>query len=285
MVRYCGQDRSESHHIQDFPVFNGKYSTTCYVEETLQALDDMYAKRKLEPIEYLRTLKNVFMHRPYRRMPENGWSIAWLFALGRGSARDRETLGGYAAEVGIELPDLLAEMNEAVNVQELATPEGLNTDAYPLTMAVLQAFRKSADFASSVLDRLSLGSTAIRDLVNLYTAALPAWLAAGFEEALASDLPIAGDEMLTMGYGSGDAAEVIPFYVVDSWQEAASRIHFVDALEPAVDLSRAQYEALHDGRQVQDLVDVARNEFVVERVGQSDERHFQDIGIEYYRYA
>ena len=78
MVRYCGQNRSESHHIQDFPVFNGKYSTTCYIEETLQALDDMYGKRALEPIEYLRTLKNVFMHRPYRRMPENGWSLGCL---------------------------------------------------------------------------------------------------------------------------------------------------------------------------------------------------------------
>lgn len=285
MVRFCGQNRSESHHIQDFPVFNGKYSTTCYIEETLQALDDMYAKRNLEPIEYLRTLKNVFMHRPYRRMPENGWSIAWLFALGRGSDTDRETLGGYAAEVGIELPALLEEMNQAVDVQALATPEGLNTDAYPLTMAVLQAFRKSADFASSVLDKLSLGSAAIRDLGNLYTAALPAWLAAGFEEALAGDLQIAGDELLTMGYGSGDAAEVIPFYVVDSWQEAASRIRFVDALEPAVDLSQAQYEALHDGRRVRGLQSVTQNEFVVDRVGQSDDRHFQDVGIEYYRYA
>ena len=285
MSRFCGQNRSESHHIQDFPVFNGKYSTTCYIEETLQALDDMYAKRNLEPIEYLRTLKNVFMHRPYRRMPENGWSIAWLFALGRGSDTDRETLGGYAAEVGIELPALLEEMNQAVDVQALATPEGLNTDAYPLTMAVLQAFRKSADFASSVLDKLSLGSAAIRDLGNLYTAALPAWLAAGFEEALAGDLQIAGDELLTMGYGSGDAAEVIPFYVVDSWQEAASRIRFVDALEPAVDLSQAQYEALHDGRRVRGLQSVTQNEFVVDRVGQSDDRHFQDVGIEYYRYA
>ena len=49
MVRFCGQDRSESHHIQDFPVFNGKYSTTCYVDETLHALADMYEKRQLNP--------------------------------------------------------------------------------------------------------------------------------------------------------------------------------------------------------------------------------------------
>jgi hydroxymethylglutaryl-CoA synthase len=41
MMRFCGQDRSESHQVQDFPVFNGKYSTTCYIDETLHALNDM----------------------------------------------------------------------------------------------------------------------------------------------------------------------------------------------------------------------------------------------------
>jgi hydroxymethylglutaryl-CoA synthase len=285
MVRFCGQDRSESHHIQDFPVFNGKYSTTCYIDETLQALDNMYAKRQLDPIDYLRSLKNVFMHRPYRRMPENGWSIAWLFALGRGDEQDREKLREYADQVGVDLPALLDEMAAAVDVQQFATPEGLNSDAYPLTMAVLQAFRQSEDFTSSVLDKLALGSAAIRDLGNLYTAALPAWLAAGFEEALTSRLPIAGEEFLTMGYGSGDAAEVIPFYVVDGWQDAARRIRFDDAMQVAVDLTQAQYEALHDGRSVHGLDCDLKNEFVIERVGQLDERHFQDVGIEYYRYA
>jgi len=28
-------------HFQDLPVFNGKYSTTCYLDETQHALDDM----------------------------------------------------------------------------------------------------------------------------------------------------------------------------------------------------------------------------------------------------
>ena len=35
---------------------------------------------------------------------------------------------------------------------------------------------------------------------------------------------------------------------------------------------------------VSDLDYVASNEFVIERVGQSADRHFADIGIEYYRY-
>ena len=43
-------------HFQDLPVFNGKYSTTCYIDETLHALNDMYEKRGLQATDYLRSL-------------------------------------------------------------------------------------------------------------------------------------------------------------------------------------------------------------------------------------
>ena len=285
MLRFCGQDRSESHHIQDFPVFNGKYSTSCYIDATLHALDDMYVKRGLEASRYLRSLPHVFMHRPYRRMPENGWAVAWLFALARGSAAERQTLAGYARTAGIDTTALHEEMTRIVDFSDYARPEALNHDAYPLTMATLHAFRASSDFRRDVLDKLALGSHAIRDLGNLYTAALPAWLAAGFEEALADGRELAGDELLTMGYGSGDAAEVIPFHVASGWQTAAARIAFAAAMQGAVDLTREQYEALHDGRRVSGLTYRPANEFVIERVGGAEERHFQDIGIEYYGYV
>ena len=102
MLRFCGQDRSDTHQVQDFPVFNGKYSTTCYIDETLQALNDMYRKRELVPIEYLRSLQTVFMHRPYRRMPETGWAVSYLFALSQGSNEDRAELASYCYEAGID---------------------------------------------------------------------------------------------------------------------------------------------------------------------------------------
>ena len=57
------------------------------------------------------------------------------------------------------------------------------------------------------------------------------------------------------------------------------------ALNPVIDLSREQYEALHDGRRANGLELIAENEFVIERVGESDERHFADVGIEYYKYV
>ena len=284
MMRFCGQDRSETHQVQDFPVFNGKYSTTCYIDETLHALSDMYEKRGLQPSEYLRSLRTLFLHRPYRRMPETGWAVSYLFALGQGNADDRAELTAYSQKAGVDVSALLAEMVSKPDVTQLAEPERLQIEAYPLTMAVLRVFRASSQFRDEILDKVRLGSDVMLDLGNLYTAALPAWMAAGFEQALEEDSLSVGEEVLTLGYGSGDAAEVIPFFMAESWREAVAKIHFADAMELTVDLNREQYEALHDGRRIDGLDYVARNEFVIDRVGHNVERHFSDLGIEYYRY-
>lgn len=285
MLRFCGQDRSESHQVQDFPIFNGKYSTTCYIDETLHALDDMYVKRGLVAADYLRSLKTVFMHRPYRRMPETGWAVSYLFALGNGNAEDRAELASYCYQADIEPEALLTEMISKPEITQLAHPERLNYEAYPLTMCVFRIFRASRNYRREIMDKLALGSDAMLDLGNLYTAALPAWIAAGFEQAADESIDLAGQEILTLGYGSGDAAEVIPFIVADKWREATASIKFADALELSIDLTQQQYEDLHDGRRVSGLDFVPRNEFVIDKVGQSDDRHFQDMGIEYYRYV
>ena len=285
MSRFCGQDRSFTHQVQDFPVFNGKYSTTCYIDETLHALNDMYEKRSLNPAEYMRSLRTVFMHRPYRRMPETGWAVSYLFALSHGDADDRAELASYCYEAGVDPGQLLDEMQSKPRVSTLAVPERLHFEAYPLTMAVYRVFRASRHYRREILDKLALGSDTMLDLGNLYTAALPAWMAAGFEQALEENSLAAGEEVLTLGYGSGDAAEVIPFFMAERWREAVAKIRFADAMDGAVDLGFEQYAALHDGREARGLAYTPRNEFVIEHVGQSDERHFTDLGIEYYRYV
>ena len=72
--------------------------------------------------------------------------------------------------------------------------------------------------------------------------------------------------------------------MADNWREAAARIDFGASMKFAVDLSREQYEALHDGRRVSGLEDLPNNEFVIDRVGGTEDRHFADLGIEYYRF-
>jgi len=285
MSRFCGQNRAETHQVQDFPVFNGKYSTTCYIDETLHAMNDMYTKRSLNPAEYMRSLRTVFMHRPYRRMPETGWAISYLFGLSEGNAEDRAELASYCYEVGIDPGKLRSEMISKPDVAQLANAEQLQFEAYPLTMAVHKVFRASRRYRREILDKLALGSDTMLDLGNLYTAALPAWLAAGFEQALDEDSLEAGEEVLTLGYGSGDAAEVIPFFMADGWREATAAIGFSDSMDFTIDLNAEQYAALHDGRRTEGLDYIPRDEFVIDHVGTADERHFTDLGIEYYKYV
>ena len=285
MLRFCGQDRTESHQVQDFPVFNGKYSTTCYIDQTLHALRDMIEKRKLNASEYLRSLQTVFMHRPYRRMPESGLAVSYLFSLRTGSADDRAELASYCYEAGVDPDALIAEMTSRPEVANFAAPERISYEAYPLTMAVFRIFRASRPYRREILDKLALGSDTMLDLGNLYTAALPAWMAAGFEQAVDEGRDLTGQELLTFGYGSGDAAEVIPFTVSEDWREATRRIGFARGMEFAIDLTEQQYADLHDGRRVSGLDYVPHDEFVIDHVGQHDQRQFQDLGIEYYRYA
>ncbi len=69
---------------------------------------------------------------------------------------------------------------------------------------------------------------------NLYTAALPAWLAAGILEAQEQQAELSGHKLLLVGYGSGDAAETVVAKVTPNWRQAAAKIGLAKALGNAV---------------------------------------------------
>ncbi len=270
----------------DIPVFNGKYSTSCYVDEMQRALEDMYTRRDLRPMDYLRSLRAVFMHRPYHRMPETGWAMAYLFALAHGDDNDVEELKGYCHHADLPCGDVLEELRRQPKLTDFAVRDRITEEIFPLSLGVLRVFRHTDAFREFVLGRMQLGARAMFELGNLYTAALPAWLAAGLAEAADSKAQLAGAEILLVGYGSGDAAEVMPMTVVPGWEQAARAIDFDNCLSPSVDLSFEQYLELRGERPRQDFVPFTpRAEFVVERVGKESADAFQDAGIEYYRYV
>ena len=156
---------------------------------------------------------------------------------------------------------------------------------YPESMKVVRYFRRTEKFREVVESKMTLGSGRMMDLGNLYTASLPAWIGAGLEDALEQDLDLTGREFVTLGYGSGDAAEAMPIRVVPHWREAAAKIRFREALEGPVVLEREQYEALHDRHEFPAVDDISTGRFVVDRIGMETGPEFQDIGVEYYRYV
>jgi hydroxymethylglutaryl-CoA synthase len=73
--------------------------------------------------------------------------------------------------------------------------------------------------------------------------------------------------------------------VSPDWAEAAKRIGFAASLSPAFDMSKEQYESLHDTRAAAALPTLPGGRFRIQRVGDRYEPAFQDLGIEYYEYV
>jgi hydroxymethylglutaryl-CoA synthase len=271
-------------YFRETPVFNGKYSTTCYLDEALQAVREMCARMKRDPREYFESVSAVFMHRPYERMPLNALGFSYLSGLAHDGAAGRRELSVYCAAANLGVDEVLSELRSAPDILGLALGGELERDPWPLTMRLLRAFRSQPRYQEVVASKMQLGAAAMRELGNLYSASLPAWMAAALEEAAVAKLDLAGKELLALGYGSGDAAEAIPMRAATSWVEAARRIDFSGSLQPSVNLSREDYEALHrTGRGPRTVS--GREEFVIERVGSSTAPEYADEGIEFYRYV
>ena len=277
-VRFMGQQAGEYKQPRDFPIFNGKYSTTCYVDEVLAAARDLFSRVTDKPSGFMRKMVASFLHRPYQRMAETGLAFTFLLALALGDADDQQELLNYAQSADVDMDALITELVEEKHVYQLVDDGNIGEDIYPLSSKVAKHFRTTTQFKELMT---SLGADQMKEVGNLYTASLPAWMAAGIENAVQSDVDLTGENILTIGYGSGDAAEIIPMQFVEGWQVAAKKIDFSADLSGAQDLDEAGYVALHDDAQHSPVTETS-GVFSIERVGDG-ENGFDDRGIEYYQ--
>jgi hydroxymethylglutaryl-CoA synthase len=287
-LRFMEQTPGDYAQPRDFPVFNGKYSTTCYVDEALAAMRDLFrrlgeAESPLRPVpprpsRFMQDLTATFLHRPYQRMAETGLVMSYLLALAVGDGDDQAELARYAQAADVDAAALITELTVERDVYALVEQERLGDELYPLATQTARAFR-GADRFAALMTRL--GTAEMQEVGNLYTASLPAWMAAGLEEAAGAGADLTGSRILTLGYGSGDAAEAIPMVVMPEWRQAAQRIGFAEALSGPVDLDPEGYAALHGGSSFTHPLPRQPGVFYIERVG-AREGHFDDFGVEYY---
>ena len=270
--------------LNDFPVFSGEYSTFSYIDETIHAVEDMLQRLDVSAGSYYRSVRSLFFHRPYHLMPVRAMSFLYVRGLARGD-HHHEELRELCTEAGVAFEDVVAEARLSPDLYAHVLSGNIKVDPYAATSAVAGALRKHPSFRELLAEKMSLGSETAGALGNLYSAALPAWIAAGLEEGAERKLELARANMVAVGYGSGDAAEAIPISPVDGWEAAASRIHAKRALETAIDLTKEQYESLHDHRELVGVDYAPRDQFVITRVGTAYEAHFQDLGVEYYEYV
>jgi hydroxymethylglutaryl-CoA synthase len=278
--RFMGQVPGEFGQPRDFPVFNGKYSTTCYIDEVLAAMRDMFSRLDTVPSHFLKDLTATFLHRPYQRMAETGLIMSYLLALAIGDAEDHAELDVYAQAADVDTAELVLELTNEPDVFALVDQQELSTELYPLTSQTARTFRASQTFSDLMT---TLGDAEMQEIGNLYTASLPAWMASGIEDAWQRDMDLGGGRILTIGYGSGDAAEIIPMILVPEWREAASKIAFQASLDDSVDLDEKDYHSLHKGDRPAMAVTEQTGVFYIDHVGQRDGQ-YDNFGVEYYRY-
>jgi hydroxymethylglutaryl-CoA synthase len=268
----------------DYPVFSGKYSTFAYLDETARAVEAMLDRVGEGPLDFYDGTQALFFHRPYHMMPVQSMAFLYTRALA-GEARRAEEFSALCTEAGVTAEDVRAEVAATPDLFSRVLDGQAEDHPYPATNAVSGLARKSKAFKDFVATKMSLGADAMMELGNLYTGALPAWIAAGFDQAAADGVELTGKRLAIIGYGSGDAAEALPIYPVAGWQEAAQKIRFAEALSNPVDLRQEEYEALHDGEIPASLDSVTHRGFRVRAVGERYEPSFQDLCVEYYDFV
>ncbi|GAB4181825.1 MAG: hypothetical protein Tsb002_02280 [Wenzhouxiangellaceae bacterium] len=263
----------------DFPVFSGQYSTFAYVDETLQAVRAMWRRSDMQPWQSLQQVRGIFFHRPYHYMPVQGLSFIYIDALYQSG--ELEQLSQLAAEHQISLTAVADELSQ--------TPDLFNgiqhqppCFPYPELSRLAAKLRRTKSFRQFQQDKLAPGVRQCMNLGNLYAASLPSWLAAGLETMATMPGLNDDDVFWAIGYGSGDAAEAVPLRLSAGWRQPALKIGFNQALTMAHDLSREQYEALHDDARMPEHRPPTA--FTIERIGDTASGELQDIGVPYYRF-
>ncbi len=282
--RFAAQQPQANGQLRDFPLFNGKYSTTCYLDEVLAATEDLASRLEGSARQFLSEMAAVFLHRPNQRMAETGLTIMLLYLMAVDGPDARHELEEYARAAEVDLSELVRELTERRRVYDLVEQGRVSDELYPLSMATVRALRGTSAWHSLVARPLSLGATEMNQVGNLYTASLPAWIAAGFEDALTRGVQLDNQRILTVGYGSGDAADIIAMRVVPEWRKAAGTICFARALADAIDINEHEYATLHD--RSENLVHAAEQPetFVIDKIG-TRTAQYDDMGMEYYRYV
>ena len=267
----------------DLPVFNGKYSASCYIDGTISALSNMSLNRGQSLSKLLNEAAAVFMHRPFHKMPMNAFSISYLYALANGDEDDYQEFYDLLAQANIQPEEISRELTERPDLVTFLQTD-INKELFPKTNKALKSLNRIKPFKDKVLSKIKLGNELTKEMGNIYSGSIFAWLAAGIEDSMKNGKDLNGKDGLLIGYGSGDAAEVIPISFTQDCCDKESNIKYSSAFSEPVNLNHKQYIKLRTNKILEGVESIKSKGFVVSKVGKEESTDFQDAGIEYYEY-
>ena len=267
----------------DLPVFNGKYSASCYIDGTISALSNMSLNRGQSLSKLLDEAAAVFMHRPFHKMPMNAFSISYLYALANGDEDDHQEFYDLLAQANIQPEEIKKELKERPDLVTFLQTD-INKELFPKTNKALKSLNRIKPFKDKVLSKIKLGNELTKEMGNIYSGSIFAWLAAGIEDSMKNGKDLNGKDGLLIGYGSGDAAEVIPISFTQDCCDKESNIKYSSAFSEPVNLNHKQYIKLRTNKILEGVESRKSKGFIVSKVGKEESTDFQDAGIEYYEY-
>ena len=267
----------------DLPVFNGKYSASCYIDGTISALSNMSLNRGQSLSKLLNEAAAVFMHRPFHKMPMNAFSISYLYALANGDEDDHQEFYDLLAQANIQPEEIKKELKERPDLVTFLQTD-INKELFPKTNKALKSLNRIKPFKDKVLSKIKLGNELTKEMGNIYSGSIFAWLAAGIEDSMKNGKDLNGKDGLLIGYGSGDAAEVIPISFTQDCCDKENNIKYSSAFSEPVNLNHKQYIKLRTNKILEGVESRKSKGFVVSKVGKEESTDFQDAGIEYYEY-
>ena len=137
-ARHLAKDyaaRTKRQH--DFPIFNGRYSTVCYLEATMRALDAMLERSGRSASAFYEDLAAIVCHRPYQHMPIQAMATALLW--GRVREHGRDAIEGLCRRAGIDAGAVVEEVGRAPDLFNDLHRDGPNADPFPALTAARQA--------------------------------------------------------------------------------------------------------------------------------------------------
>ena len=155
----------------DLPVFNGKYSASCYIDGTISALSNMSENRGQSLPKLLKEASAVFMHRPFHKMPLSAFSISYLYALANGDENENQELEDLIKEADIEPEEIKMELKEKPDLM-LFLQTDINKDLFPKTSKALKSLNKIKTFKDKVLSKLKFGKELTKELGNIYSGSI-----------------------------------------------------------------------------------------------------------------
>ncbi len=283
-IQYRAQNlNGQSASDLDLPIFNGKYSASCYIDGTISALSNMSENRGKSLSKLLKEAMAVFMHRPFHKMPINAFSISYLYALANGDENDNQELDDLIAQADVSEGEIKKELQEKPDLMSFLQTN-INKDLFPQTNMALKLIHQIKPFKDRVLSKLKLGNELTKELGNIYSGSIFAWLAAGIEDSMKNGKTLNGQEALLIGYGSGDAAEVIPISFTQNCCENERNIKYSAAFIEPVNLDHNQYIELRTNKVLEGAGAKKSKGFIISKIGTQESTDFQDAGIEYYEY-